>query len=102
MMPLSATDVVIEQSAIHLHDQVDPLVVGRLADLRQRLAFEDRVNTPIAIGWQFGNDCLDCCHQIIIRCRRSADPPVWVLPRRSTVGVIAEFLLMVHDLLSAG
>ena len=46
MSPLSAAGMAIEQETVHLHHPVNPLVISG-----QRLALEDSVDTPVAVGW---------------------------------------------------
>src|SRR5262249_54084090 len=51
-----------------------PLVIGRLQAPGQRLALEDGVDTPVAVGWQLGDDRLDLCHEFVVWQRRPANP----------------------------
>ena len=56
VMPAHGTaGMAIEQKAMDLHHPVDPLVVRGLQTRGQRLALEDGVNAPVAVGRQFGD-----------------------------------------------
>src|SRR5262249_33212950 len=74
MAPLGAAGMAIEQEAVHLHHPVTPLVIGWLQASGQRLALEDGVDTPVAVGWQLDDDRLDLRHEFIVCQRRPADP----------------------------
>src|SRR5262249_31381300 len=61
------TGMAIEQKAMDLHHPVDPLVVRGLQTRGQRLALEDGVNAPVAVGRQFGDRRLDLSHECLVR-----------------------------------
>ena len=68
MPPLDAACMAIEEQAMDLHGAVDPLVIGRsFKPGGQRLALEDGVDTPVAVGRQFGDDRLDLRHDLVVR-----------------------------------
>jgi len=81
MTPLGAAGMTIEQQAVDLHDTIDPLVVGQLAAFSQRLALEDRMDAPVAVGRQLSDNRLDCGNQVIVGHRGPADSLSWPLPQ---------------------
>jgi len=67
MPPFNTAGMAIEQEIVGLHHLVDSFVIGRLAPGGQRLALEDGMDAPVAVGRLLSDDRIDLGHQLVVR-----------------------------------